>query len=66
VLPCIAGEKAPLLRRVAAPRAMAPLALRLLYHEDLRRSPRGRRLHRRVIAANRAALVPDGFPFDPA
>lgn len=69
VLPCFAGEGDPALRRVPAPRAMPPVALWLLYHEDLRRSPRVRAAVAfvdGVIAANRAALEPAGFPYDPA
>ena len=69
VLPCLAGEEDPRLRRVPAPRAMPPLTLWLLYHEDLRRSPRVRAavdFVDAVITANRAALVPERFPFDPA
>lgn len=69
VLSCFAGEGDPALRRVPAPRAMPPVPLWLLYHEDLRRSPRVRAAVAfidEVIAANRAALVPAGFPFDPA
>jgi len=68
VLPCIAGDAEPGLRRVAAPRAMPSGELWLLYHEDLRRSPRLRAavaLVETVIAAHRAALLPEGFPFDP-
>ncbi|HEY8613931.1 MAG TPA: LysR family transcriptional regulator [Roseomonas sp.] len=68
VLSCFAGEKDPALRRVPSPRAMPPVALWLLYHEDLRRSPRVRAAIAfvdEVIAANRAALVPADFPFDP-
>lgn len=46
---------------------MPAATLGLLYHEDLRRSPRVRAAVAfvdAVIAANRAALVPDGFSFD--
>jgi DNA-binding transcriptional LysR family regulator len=59
----------PALRRVPAPRAMPPMTLWLLYHEDLRRSPRVRAavaVIDEVIVASGAALVPAGFPFDPA
>ncbi len=69
VLSCFAGERDPALRRVPAPRAMPPVTLWLLYHEDLRRSPRLRAAVAfvdEVIAANRAALLPPGFPPDPA
>ena len=63
------GEGDPALRRVPAPRAMPPMALWLLYHEDLRRSPRVRAAAAfvdEVVAASRTALVPAGFPFDRA
>jgi DNA-binding transcriptional LysR family regulator len=69
VLPCFVGEGDPALRRVLAPRAMPPMPLWLLYHEDLRRSPRVRAAVAfidEVIAARGAALAPAGFPFDPA
>jgi DNA-binding transcriptional LysR family regulator len=69
VLPCFVGEGDPALRRVPAPRAMPPMTLWLLYHEDLRRSPRVRAAVAfidEVIAASGAALAPAGFPFDPA
>ncbi|WP_165982267.1 LysR family transcriptional regulator [Dankookia rubra] len=69
VLPCLTGEGDPALRRVPAPRAMPAMPLWLLYHEDLRRSPRVRAAVAfvdEVVAASRAALVPTGFPFDPA
>jgi DNA-binding transcriptional LysR family regulator len=69
VLPCFVGERDPALRRVPAPRAMPPMTLWLLYHEDLRRSPRVRAAVTfidEVIAASSAALVPADFPFDPA
>jgi DNA-binding transcriptional LysR family regulator len=69
VLPCIAAEGDPALRRLPAPRAMPVLPLWLLYHEDLRRSPRVRAAVAfvdAVVAAGRTALVPAGFPFDPA
>ena len=69
VLSCLAGEAEPGLRRVAAPRAMPAVPLWLLYHEDLRRSPRLRAAVAfldEVVAAHRSVLVPPGFPFDPA
>jgi DNA-binding transcriptional LysR family regulator len=69
VLPCFVGEGDPALRRVLAPCAMPPMPLWLLYHEDLRRSPRVRAAVAfidEVIAARGAALAPAGFPFDPA
>jgi DNA-binding transcriptional LysR family regulator len=69
VLPCFVGEGDPALRRVPTPRAMPPMPLWLLYHEDLRRSPRVRAAIAfidEVVAASGAALVPAGFPFDPA
>jgi DNA-binding transcriptional LysR family regulator len=69
VLPCFVGEGDPALRRVPAPSAMPPMTLWLLYHEDLRRSPRVRAAVAfidEVIAASGAALAPAGFPFDPA
>ena len=47
---------------------MPPMPLWLLYHEDLRRSPRVRAAVTfidEVIAASGAARVPTGFPFDP-
>lgn len=40
VLPCFAGERDGALRRVSAPEEMMPMTLWLVYHEDLRRSPR--------------------------
>lgn len=46
-----------------------PVPLWLLYHEDLRRSPRVRAAAAfigDVIAANRTALKPNSFPYDPA
>jgi hypothetical protein len=45
------------------------MTLWLLYHGDLRRSPRVRATVAfidEVIAASRAALAPADFPFDPA
>lgn len=69
MLPCLAGEGEPGLRRVPTPRAMPPADLWLLYHEDLRRSPRLRAavdFVDAVISTHRAALLPAGFPFDPA
>jgi DNA-binding transcriptional LysR family regulator len=69
VLPCFVGERDPALRRVPAPRAMPSMTLWLLYHEDLRRSPRVRAAVAfidEVIAASRTALAPPDFPFDPA
>jgi DNA-binding transcriptional LysR family regulator len=69
LLSCMAAEGDPTLRRVPAPRAMPPATLWLLYHEDLRRSPRLRAAVEfvdQVIAASRAALLPPGFPFDAA
>lgn len=68
LLPCFAAEKVPTLRRVSAPRAIAPVLLWLLYHEDLRRSPKIRAAVSfvgEVIETRRAALMPAGFPFDP-
>ena len=44
------------------------MTLWLLYHEDLRRSPRVRAAVAfidEVIVARGAALVPAGFPYDP-
>jgi DNA-binding transcriptional LysR family regulator len=69
MLSCFYGERDPGLRRVPSPRAMPPVTLWLLYHEDLRRSPRVRAavaFVNEVIATNRAALLPAEFPFDPA
>ncbi|WP_426954512.1 LysR family transcriptional regulator [Muricoccus radiodurans] len=68
VLSCLVAEADPALRRVPAPRAMPAMPLWLLYHEDLRRSPRVRAAVAfvdAVIAERRAALAPPGFPFDP-
>lgn len=68
VLPCLVAERDPTLRRVPAPRAMPVMALWLVYHEDLRRSPRVRAAAAFVteaIAARQADLVPAAFPFDP-
>lgn len=68
MLPCLAGEREPGLRRVPTPRAMPPADFWLLFHQDLRRSPRLRAaigLVESVIATHRAALLPAGFPFDP-
>ncbi|HEX8450506.1 MAG TPA: LysR family transcriptional regulator [Longimicrobium sp.] len=68
VLSCFAGEADPLLRRVPAPRAMPPVPLWLIYHEDLKRSPRVRAAVAfvdEVVARHRSALRPPGFPFDP-
>jgi len=67
VLPCFVAEREPSLRRVPAPHGMPPLPLWLLYHEDLRRSPRVRAAVTYVddvIAEARSALIPTGFPFD--
>lgn len=61
ILPCVAGERDPALRRVVSPQDMAPMTLWLVYHEDLRRSPRLRaavQLIDAMIAANRSALGP--------
>ena len=69
VMPCFTAEADPALRRVPAQRAMPPVTLWLLYHEDLRRSPRLRAAVEfvdEVIQARRAALMPAGLPFDPA
>jgi DNA-binding transcriptional LysR family regulator len=69
MLSCFYGERDLALRRVPSPRAMPPVTLWLLYHEDLRRSPRVRAAVAfvdEVIATNRAALLPAEFPFDPA
>lgn len=69
VLSCLAGEGDATLRRVPAPRAMATMPLWLVYHEDLRRSPRLRAaadFAEAAVAARREALLPPGFPFDPA
>lgn len=68
VMPCYAAEGDPTLRRVAAPRGMPPVTLWLLYHEDLRRSPRLRAavgFVDEVLRGWRAAMMPAGFPFDP-
>jgi DNA-binding transcriptional LysR family regulator len=68
VLPCLVAERDPALRRVPAPRAMPVMTLWLVYHEDLRRSPRVRAAAAFVIeavAARQADLVPAAFPFDP-
>ncbi len=68
VLPCLVAERDPALRRVPAPRAMPVMALWLVYHEDLRRSPRVRAAAAFVveaIATRQADLVPAAFPFDP-
>ena len=68
LLSCFSGESDPGLRRLPAPRAMTPLPLWLLFHEDLRRSPRLRAAVAfldSTIAAHRGALLPVGFPFDP-
>lgn len=65
LLPCFTAESDPLLRRVAVPRAMPPLPVWLVYHEDLRRSPRvraGVEFVTQVMAENRERLVPAGFP----
>jgi len=40
VLPCFAGDNDAALRRITAPGEIAPLPLWLVYHEDLRKSPR--------------------------
>ncbi|WP_453948195.1 LysR substrate-binding domain-containing protein [Bradyrhizobium sp. USDA 377] len=68
LLPCFAAERDPALRRVRVPHAMAPLTLWLVYHEDLRRSPRVRAAVAfidKVMADHREVLVPADFPFDP-
>lgn len=67
LLPCFMAEADGRVGRVAAPRPLAPLPLWLAYHEDLRRSPRVQAAAAfvvDVVAAQRAALVPVGFPFD--
>jgi len=59
VLPCFAGEHDPTLRRVESPRAMEPMTLWLVYHQDLRRSPRLRAvvdLVDEMVQANKTAL----------
>ncbi|WP_293862564.1 LysR family transcriptional regulator [uncultured Alsobacter sp.] len=68
LLPCFMADATGRLRRVPAPRHLAPVPLWLAYHEDLRRSPRvqaGASFISDVVVARRAALVPVGFPFDP-
>lgn len=68
LLPCFAADDVATLSRIPTPRALAPVPLWLLYHEDLRRSPRVRAAVTfidEVVAARRAALMPAGFPFDP-
>lgn len=69
VLPCFVGVRELSLRRMPAPRAMPPMPPWLSYHEDLRRSPRVRAavtFVEGVVSETRAALMPAGFPFDPA
>lgn len=61
VLPYFAGERDGTLRRVSAPEEMVPMTLWLVYHEDLRRSPRLRAavdLIDAMIEANKSALGP--------
>jgi DNA-binding transcriptional LysR family regulator len=61
LLPCFSAEGDPALRRVSTPHKMAPLPLWLVYHEDLRRSPRVRvavSFVEEVVNNNRNALVP--------
>ena len=68
LLPCFTAECDPALRRVRVPYAMPPLTLWLVYHEDLKRSPRVRAAIAfidKVMAAHREVLVPTDFPFDP-
>lgn len=68
VLPCFVGEADPALARVRAPRPAPLLPLWVVYHEDLRRSPRVKALVGfldEVIQAERKRLVPPDFPFDP-
>lgn len=61
VTPCLVGDQYPGLRRVAAPQDMDPMTLWLVYHEDLRRSPRLRAavdLIDAMIEANRSGILP--------
>lgn len=68
LLSCFSAEPDPALRRLPAPRGMPPVGLWLVYHEDLRRSPRLRAalgFVEEVILRARGRLLPAGFPFDP-
>lgn len=61
VLPCFAGERDIGLHQVAAPEPMDPMTLWLVYHEDLRRSPRLRaavNLIDAMIEVNKSVLGP--------
>lgn len=65
LLPCFAADNLTTLRRVPAPRALASVPLWLIYHEDLRRSPRIRvaaAFIGEIITANRVALMPISLP----
>lgn len=67
VLPCFAAEHDPRLRRVQVPRAMHPMPIWVVHHEDLKHSPKVRALIdfvEQVIAEHRDDLLPAGFPFD--
>ncbi|MFC0198849.1 LysR family transcriptional regulator [Paracoccus rhizosphaerae] len=61
ILPCFVGERDAALRRVFAPHDITPMTLWLVYHEDLRRSPRLRAAVQLIdvaIAAYRSLLDP--------
>ena len=68
-LPCFVAESDQAWRRLTAPLAIPQMDLWLIYHQDLRRSPRIKAMSSFIddlVKTKRRSLVPPGFPFDPS